>query len=1051
MNLTDLLPNTTYIVRAYATNGAGTAYGEEKTFTTLEEPPAFPDGAIDSKFTVNAYNGQVYFSQGNLQYIGSAADPYWKFAEYQWEYIGNSQANTAQDIDRDLFCWGTSGYNHGANHYQPWSCGGSNSDYYAYGDMAYHLYDQTGQADWGYNAISNGGNEENMGWRTLSQAEWLYLFNIRSTTSGIRFARAQVNGVGGAILLPDDWDATIYGLNDVNNLGASMSSNIITADVWADTFEANGAVFLPIAGWMAIWDNYTFYSNPGAYWSSTAMNSSTAWYFDVYESGIEFNDNHDRGHKRSVRLAMNAAPVKPTVTTLNPTRITDTTAIAKGRITDYGGALATECGICYRTEGGTETCVASQETGSTFSVALQDLTPNTTYIVRAYATNEAGTGYGEEVTFTTLAEAPTLVGYLDGRFSINADGGQVHFSQGNLQYIGSAAEPYWKFADYQWGYIGSSQANAAQNTDRDLFGWGTSGYDHGANCYQPWSTSQNISDYYLYGQSTCNLYDQTGQADWGYNAITNGGNIEDIGWRTLTSSEWSYIFETRAASTVNGTANARYAKAKVANVQGMILFPDEYVHPDEVAQPIGINEGWGSTGWYGNNYSEEAFSLMEANGAVFLPVAGYRSGTTLYDVTGGLYWSSSYYYNEKEYTVYFNSGSLYTPGADYRYWGCSVRLVLDAAIAPPTVTTLNVTGITNTTAIVGGRITDYGGTLATECGICYRTEGGTETCVASQETGSTFSVALQDLTPNTTYIVRAYATNEAGTSYGEEMTFTTLEEAPAIIGYIDGLFTVNAEGGQVYFSQGNLQYIGSATEPYWKFADYQWEYFGENGQGSDSPTVDRDLFGWGTSGYNHGAVCYQPWSTSQNTSDYNAYGQSSYNLYDQTGQADWGYNIIANGGNIENFGWRTLTNSEWNYVFETRVASTVNGVANARFAKAKVAGVQGVILFPDIYTHPGGVTQPIGINDTGSTGWYGNNYTQADFTLMELNGAVFLPSTGYRVGTTLYYVGSSGGYWTSSSSGSDAHNVYFYDGYIYRPGVDVRGNSFGVRLVLNAE
>ena len=160
-------------------------------------------------------------------------------------------------------------------------------------------------------------------------------------------------------------------------------------------------------------------------------------------------------------------------------------------------------------------------------------------------------------------------------------------------------------------------------------------------------------------------------------------------------------------------------------------------------------------------------------------------------------------------------------------------------------------------------------------------------------------------------------------------------------GSLKGGFSVG-ENTAVLFSQGNLQYIGSAATPYWKFADHQWDCFGDNGQGSDNQDVNRDLFGWGTSGYNHGANCYQPWSTSQTYSDYYSYGNSSYNLFDQSGQADWGYNAISNGGNLENSGWRTLTQAEWQYLFNTR--STASGI---RFAKAQVNNVNGVILLPD--------------------------------------------------------------------------------------------------------
>ena len=52
--------------------------------------------------------------------------------------------------------------------------------------------------------------------------------------------------------------------------------------------------------------------------------------------------------------------------------------------------------------------------------------------------------------------------------------------------------------------------------------------------YQPWSTSNNDNDYWAYGYWQNNLNSQNGQADWGYNVITNGGNTENSGWRMLS-------------------------------------------------------------------------------------------------------------------------------------------------------------------------------------------------------------------------------------------------------------------------------------------------------------------------------------------------------------------------------------------------------------------------------------------------------------------------------------------------------------------------------------
>ena len=219
-----------------------------------------PPGIIKSKFTVNSDGDQVYFSQGMLQYIGSAGNgdaaagnsgAYWKFADNQLQRLANNgQYSTKVKQDRDLFSWGTSGYNHGAVSYQPWARDGQydNANYYAYGDKTLNLNDGNGQADWGYNAIRNGGDKENIGWRSLTYTECSYIFYTRSTPSGVRFVKAQINGINGLLLLPDDWSTEYYTLNYPNQGNKNYNVNVISLDNWNNAVEPHGAVFLPVTG-----------------------------------------------------------------------------------------------------------------------------------------------------------------------------------------------------------------------------------------------------------------------------------------------------------------------------------------------------------------------------------------------------------------------------------------------------------------------------------------------------------------------------------------------------------------------------------------------------------------------------------------------------------------------------------------------------------------------------------------------------------------------------------------------------------------------------------
>lgn len=99
----------------------------------------------------------------------------------------------------------------------------------------YNLTDQDGRADWGYNRISNGGNQENM-WHTLSESEYKYLLFTRNVPSGIRFAKGQIRFedntyvVQGLLLFPDDWNASYYTIYNANDKKSEFSSNDISKD-----------------------------------------------------------------------------------------------------------------------------------------------------------------------------------------------------------------------------------------------------------------------------------------------------------------------------------------------------------------------------------------------------------------------------------------------------------------------------------------------------------------------------------------------------------------------------------------------------------------------------------------------------------------------------------------------------------------------------------------------------------------------------------------------------------------------------------------------------
>ena len=358
-------------------------------------------------------------------------------------------------------------------------------------------------------------------------------------------------------------------------------------------------------------------------------------------------------------------------------------------------------------EGGIVTGGGSYEEDATCTLIA---TPNEGYIFTNWTENDEVVSNDAEYSFTVTSNRSLVAnftvqsgvptGAINGLFTINAEGAQVRFSQGNLQY--QASTNTWRFAESQWDYVGEDNSNISSEYDGwiDLFGWGTSGYhniyDNFNVNYQPYSTStatvNTECNYYGYGPSTNmsdpNLTGLNAGYDWGvHNAISNGGNQVGL-WHTLSGVEWEYVFFTRPASTVGNTSNARFAKATVNGIQGVILFPDVFSVPIYLPTPLQINSVDASFGV--NSYSGEGWNELENLGCVFLPKAGSRSNyagqtyhnwcTYVYPDTGS-YWSSSYYSSSQSYYVFFNDGSLYPRCVQSnvnRFLGFSVRLVRDA-------------------------------------------------------------------------------------------------------------------------------------------------------------------------------------------------------------------------------------------------------------------------------------------------------------------------------------------------------------------------------------
>lgn len=273
--------------------------------------------------------------------------------------------------------------------------------------------------------------------------------------------------------------------------------------------------------------------------------------------------------------------------------------------------------------------------------------------------------------------------HATGLITVDSLDHKVFFSQANLMYLASTRE--WRFHDHQWDYFGSGAGNTTAEANRatqpywiDLFGWGTSNYEE----KNAWMTD-TIDSHYGHGSDSI----AGTHYDWGvHNPIANGGNVAGI-WRTLTSTEWNYVLNRRGNAAVN---YPRYIKAVIGeNHQGLIIFPDGYVHPEDCGSIESMNTPNPSLTWI--PFDEADWNKMESLGAVFLPAAGYRGDNTVkpFNPTAvlsagqeGVYWSSSASStgNDNAYRILFSNsgtGDYAATNPTPRRYGYAVRLVQD--------------------------------------------------------------------------------------------------------------------------------------------------------------------------------------------------------------------------------------------------------------------------------------------------------------------------------------------------------------------------------------
>ena len=572
-----------------------------------------------------------------------------------------------------------------------------------------------------------------------------------------------------------------------------------------------------------------------------------------------------------------------TISTLPIGNITSTSATSGGNISNNGGTPVTQRGVVWSTSQNPTTANNSTSDGSgtgNFTSNLINLTANTTYYVRAYATNSGGTAYGNELSFTT-----------------NAAGGGIVTSPG----AGVTFDGY----NYSSIILGNGQEWMTENLRSSIYANG--------------DLIPNITDPNLWNNLNSGAwvhYNHDSQFENPYGKLYNGYVVNDSrnvcpsGWHVPSDPEWTMIIDYLGGNLIAGskmkTIDSQYwlnSNGNATNISGFSGLPGSHWN----------SGGFGTMGYVGNYRSSTAspsgylwtYSLNGIYDECFRSEFG---NSMCFSIRCLKDYSSLLVNAITVMNIHQSNGTVLQIPMNMID---SITYTITNPGNLATISTLPIGNITSTSATSGGNISNNGGTPVTQRGVVWSTSQNPTTANNSTSDGSgtgNFTSNLINLTANTTYYVRAYATNSAGTAYGNELTFTTTE----------GIIT-NPGAGVTFdgFSYASIV-LGNGQE--WMAENLKTTTYAN---GDPIPNV-TDNTQW--SSLTTGA-----WSHYNNDNQYeNPYGKL-YNWY-----------TVADTRNVCPTGWHVPTDAEWsalmNYLDPN--ANGGNTEPNTAGGKMKSIGTQ---------------------------------------------------------------------------------------------------------------
>ena len=725
-NLTKLVPCTQYYVRAYALNDVDTAYGEVKDFTTLP----FSCGSTLTDIDGNEYGTLLLGSQCWMQ----------------------QNLRTTHFADGTEIPVGGLNNHSGARRYAP----NSNPDTYGY------LYNWDAAMNGSASSSANPSGVQGVcpdGWHLPSDAEWTQLTSFIASNSA-NVCDNNPSYIAKSMASTEDWGAGAWGACSsviTNNTGFSVLP--------AGTWHVNGAIGHVSQG----------YSDGHAIFRTATV------YEENYVRAREFYTENpyvdataiDKTNGLSIRCVLTCpteSAYLPTVSAVTLSASGATVSMTSNVLSD-GGATVTKRGVCWSTSQNPTTSsdhTADSGTGTGAFTVSGSLTSGNTYYVRAYATNSEGTAYGAEVTYVVPNPKFPPVVSTASQFLALKEG-----------FEGSTLPSTWTTIDNDgdgknWYRLSSLPHNGVACAASASFD------DDGPVTPDNYLITPDIT--LPLGISSVLTFWYSGIDPYYYeNFLVKVGNagastVNDFSNQVLSQhSSNDYVQATVDLSSYAGQTIRLAFIHHNGMQQANLLIDDIEVGVAGAGATAVVSDITASSASCNGYVADDGGATVTARGVCWStsqnPTVSDNHTT---DGTGTGSFTSNITGLNATTTYYVRAYAINSEGTTY-----GNQLSFTTTEALPVVTTNAVSNITldNTTinATCGGNVTDMGASNVIARGVCWSTSQNPTVSGSHTTDGSglgSFTSSITGLTANTTYYVRAYATNSSSTAYGNQVSFT---------------------------------------------------------------------------------------------------------------------------------------------------------------------------------------------------------------------------------------------------------------------------------------